>query len=54
MRRESKRQVENGLFKGQKYKFEDYPEWYNDALTSNRPIPPSKFHRNLDQAASFY
>lgn len=39
----AKKEVQNNLFKGQKYKFEGYPEWYNEELAKNLPIPIAMF-----------
>jgi hypothetical protein len=54
MNRISKQEAESSLFRGQKYRFEGYPEWYNEALALNRPIQLSRFDEQLEQAAYFY
>jgi hypothetical protein len=38
-----KKEVEYNMYKGQKYKFEGYPEWYNDEIAKNAPIPITIF-----------
>lgn len=49
-----KKEVEYNMYKGQKYKFEGYPEWYNDELAKNAPIPITIFQGNFQKAAYFY
>ena len=38
-----KKEAESSLFKGQKYRYEGYPEWYNEYLSKNKPISMGLF-----------
>ncbi len=54
MAHSSRKEAENSLFRGQKYKFEGYPEWYNEQLAKNEPIPVELFGGQLQEALFFY
>lgn len=42
-----KEQLHLAMLKGQKYKYEGYPDWYEQELAKNLPIPISKFNGDL-------
>lgn len=42
------------MLKGQRFKYEGYPEWYEQELLKNEPINIDKFEGNIETAAKFY
>lgn len=42
-----KEQHHLAVLKGHKYRFEGYPEWYEQELAKNEPVPLSKFNGDL-------